>query len=697
MSILSVVGRRSPGMRVTIAALYTILIVGSVTMIYPFMLMLSTSITSKTDFEEYAVVPRYLYNDDVLLAKYAEEKYAVDPLLMNTAYRTEIFEFRELVDTSKPTTPQITQLRQDIDALPPEALQARLSDWQEVFARLPMSYKAVAFQSSTGMTGRSHQLYREFIEKKFDGDLKRCQLVYQEQVGRFKAIEIPRERPLFRDYVPERTDKFRDFFEFKKSLPPEHLIVVPVEQKYAEYLKARFDAKVDNLNADFGTTYKKFTEITLPETLPSKESDLSWFGGGGERAAWINFVKSKLTLSFIGVANGAQRFNAFLEKVRPQAKLKLEDWDLNVRPGVDRPVLGNMAEAAPYFYEFLKKEVRPEEIHVLSAENIYRGVLKERYGSTEKLNQKHGANYKDIGQAVLPLFEADYKELQAIESTTRLHFIARNYSEVLDYILMHGRALWNTFVLVALVMLTSLTVNPLCAYALSRFQLSYTNKILLFCLATMAFPPEVGMIPSFLMLRSFPLGKLIVGVVMGLIIFGVFSIALKGKAPLWVGMIAGAIIGFGTAMFAMPAETGNVSLLNSYYALILPGVANGFAIFMFKGFFDSLPRELYEAAAMEGAGELHMFKHITLPLCAPVIAIIGLDTFKSAYGSFMFAMLVCQKEEMWTLMVWLYQMQQWAPTYVIIAALTLAAIPVMIAILICQRFILRGIVLPSMH
>jgi ABC-type glycerol-3-phosphate transport system permease component len=697
MSILSVVGRRSPGMRATIAALYTVLIAGSVTMIYPFMLMISTSIASKTDFEEFAVVPRYLYNEDVLLAKYAEEKYSVEPLLLNTAYRTEIFEFRELVDTSKPAKPPITQLREAVDALPAEALQARLSDWQEVFTRLPMSYKAVAFQSSIGMTGRSHQLYREFIEKKFNGDLKRCQLAYQEQVGRFKAIEIPRERPLFRDYVPERTDKFRDFFDFKKLLPAEHLIVIPVEQKYAEFLKARFDARIENLNADFGTKCTKFSEITLPETVPAKESDTSWFGGGGERAAWIGFAKGKLTLSFLGIVDGARRFNAYLEKVRPQARLKPEDWDLNVRPGIDRPVLVNMTEAAPYFYAFLKKEVQPEEIRVLSAENIYRGVLQERYGSAEKLNQKHGSDYKEISQAILPLFEADYHELRAVETPTRLHFVTRNYSEVLDYILMHGRALWNTFVFVALVMLTSLTVNPLCAYALSRFQLSYTNKILLFCLATMAFPPEVGMIPSFLMLRSFPLGKLIVGVVMGLIIFGVFSIALKGKAPLWIGIVAGAVIGFGTAMFAMPQETGNVSLLNSYSALILPGVANGFAIFMFKGFFDSLPRELYEAAAMEGAGELHMFKHITLPLCAPVIAIIGLDTFKSAYGSFMFAMLVCQKEEMWTLMVWLYQMQQWAPMYVIIAALTLASVPVLIAILVCQRFILRGIVLPSMH
>ena len=70
-------------------------------------------------------------------------------------------------------------------------------------------------------------------------------------------------------------------------------------------------------------------------------------------------------------------------------------------------------------------------------------------------------------------------------------------------------------------------------------------------------------------------------------------------------------------------------LLNTYAALILPGAASGYSIFLLKGFFDSLPRELYEAAELDGAGHVGQLLNVTLPVLSPVIffnlimAIIG--------------------------------------------------------------------------
>jgi len=185
----------------------------------------------------------------------------------------------------------------------------------------------------------------------------------------------------------------------------------------------------------------------------------------------------------------------------------------------------------------------------------------------------------------------------------------------------------------------TLVVNPLAAYALSRYQLPGTYKILLFLLATMAFPAEVTMIPGFLLLKS-------------------------------------------------------ARLLNTYWALILPTMASGYSIFLLKGFFDSLPRDLYEAAMLDGAREYVMFTRITVPLSKPVLAVIALMTFTMAYGSFMWAFLVCQDPKMWTLMVWLFQMQIWAPQFMIMAALVLAAIPTLLVFVFCQNIIMRGIILP---
>lgn len=218
-----------------------------------------------------------------------------------------------------------------------------------------------------------------------------------------------------------------------------------------------------------------------------------------------------------------------------------------------------------------------------------------------------------------------------------------NYRLVTDYIFLRGRAFANTILLVILSILASLTVNPLAAYALSRFRLKSTEKIILFLLATMAFPAAVTAIPGFLLIRD-------------------------------------------------------LGLLNTFAALVLPGVASGMSIFILKGFFDALPRELYEAAAIDGAGEWTVFLKITLPTTTPILAVNALNAFIHAYSSWEWAFLVCQKESHWTLAVWMYQMSQTFAhqPWCVMAGFVMVSIPTAAVFLACQKIILRGIVLPSM-
>ncbi|MBV9850063.1 MAG: carbohydrate ABC transporter permease, partial [Armatimonadetes bacterium] len=237
--------------------------------------------------------------------------------------------------------------------------------------------------------------------------------------------------------------------------------------------------------------------------------------------------------------------------------------------------------------------------------------------------------------------QADWAYVQANAGPLRWDFLGRNYRLVTQYMVLHGRAVFNTFVYCALAILTTLIVNPLCAYALSRYSLSYGNSVLLFLLATMAFPGEVTMIPNFLLLK-------------------------------------------------------NLHLLNTFAALILPGVASGFSIFLLKGFFDSLPKELYEAGTLDGASEARMFWDITLPLCKPIFAVIGLGAFTAAFTNFLMAMVICQDPKIWTLMVWIYELgSSGAPQYVMMAAATLATVPTLLVFLLAQNTIMKGIILPS--
>jgi len=124
-------------------------------------------------------------------------------------------------------------------------------------------------------------------------------------------------------------------------------------------------------------------------------------------------------------------------------------------------------------------------------------------------------------------------------------------------------------------------------------------------------------------------------------------------------------------------------------------MANGYAIFLMKGFFDSLPKELFEAADIDGANEWHKFWIITMNLSKPVLAVIALGAFNGAYSNFMFAFILCQDRNMWTLMVWLYQLQQFSSQGVVFASLIVAAIPTLLVFVLCQNIIIKGIVVPT--
>ena len=142
----------------------------------------------------------------------------------------------------------------------------------------------------------------------------------------------------------------------------------------------------------------------------------------------------------------------------------------------------------------------------------------------------------------------------------------------------------------------------------------------------------------------------------------------------------------------------DLGMLNTFFALVLPGAANGLAIFILKGFFDSLPPELFEAATIDGAKEWQIFLHVTMPMVKPILAVNALGAFIAAYEGWQWALIVCQNPKMWTLAVWMYQVsQKWSPTpWMTSAGYVIISIPTLIVFLGCQRIILRGIIIPQM-
>jgi len=626
MSLIPTVGRKSWSMRILILGLYVVLTIGAMTMIYPFLVMLSTSVKSGVDVNNYTVIPTYLYDESILFAKYAEDRYAGDMDILNGYYRAD---FAKTEDVAPP---------QKGDLTPGQAALVR--DWNEFGAGLPIKYKRANYGPIAGTSHYPSRLleeYRQFLRERFNDDISALNSTYREEAVTFEQVFSPFERTDKREWQPEKTTKMREWLKFEASLPADFLQIVGCDPLFVTFLKEdKYNNDIRKLNATHGTNYKAFTDVHLLPTLPANPK---------ERPDWEEFVRNMLPFRYMELTDEAapayRKFlsTRYLGSIREVNRIYRRNYASFDQIELPREL---PAEGTPLtdWMDFIANAAPVTAFRALNAENLFRQEMLRRYGSLEAVNQAYGLKATNIMELAAPYHLADWSYVLSNQKALRKYFLIRNYKTVAGYMLLHGRAVFNTAVFCLAVILTHLIVNPLCAYGLSRYNLRYTYKVLLFLLATMAFPAEVTMIPNFLLLKK-------------------------------------------------------LHMLNTFWALVLPGMASGYAIFLLKGFFDSLPKELYEAGIMDGASETRMFWQITVPLSKPIFAVIALQSFTYAYGAFMFAFLVCQNQKMWTMMVWLYELQILAPKYITMAALSLAALPTLLVFIFAQNVIMRGIILPS--
>ncbi len=154
-----------------------------------------------------------------------------------------------------------------------------------------------------------------------------------------------------------------------------------------------------------------------------------------------------------------------------------------------------------------------------------------------------------------------------------------------------------------------------------------------------------------------------------------------------------------TALYALMRQIGQYFPLlgfNSRGGLILlyMGGALGLNVWLMKGFFDSIPREIDESAAVEGATHWQVFWKIIFPLARPIIAVIALLTFVGIYSDWGIARIMIQDQKLYTLMLGLQQFIQydygnnWGPYT---AGAVLGALPIVIIYIVLQDFIVGGL------
>jgi multiple sugar transport system permease protein len=201
-----------------------------------------------------------------------------------------------------------------------------------------------------------------------------------------------------------------------------------------------------------------------------------------------------------------------------------------------------------------------------------------------------------------------------------------------------GRWFLNSLAIASITTLLVLTVDSLAAYAYARMQFPGRNILFGIMLLTLFLPGFMFIIPNFL-----------------------------------------------TVNF--------LGLINNWGAVILPGLAGVFGVFFLRQFFEGIPRELEEAAEIDGANRFQVFYQIVLPLSRPALATLGIITFLASWNDFLWPLLVLKDRQIQTLPPGLSTLQSaYTSDYgLIMAGAVVVAIPVLILYTLLQRYIVQSV------
>lgn len=167
----------------------------------------------------------------------------------------------------------------------------------------------------------------------------------------------------------------------------------------------------------------------------------------------------------------------------------------------------------------------------------------------------------------------------------------------------------------------------------------------------------------------------------------------RGRRIAFVLMLLGIMVPGQVLVLPIFQQLSAVNLLNTYWAVIFPQVPAVIAVFVFKQFFDGLPRELEEAARIDGAGFWRIYRSIIMPLSMPIIAAMAILTFVGVWNNLLLPLFVLSNPELMTIPVGLATVQGSYGQRVadIQASAILGALPLVVLFIFFQRRIIEGV------
>ena len=200
------------------------------------------------------------------------------------------------------------------------------------------------------------------------------------------------------------------------------------------------------------------------------------------------------------------------------------------------------------------------------------------------------------------------------------------------------RYLWNTFFVSATVTIVALFLHSMVGYALARLRFPGRDAIFLTMFATFLISQPVIIVPLFILARS-------------------------------------------------------LGLLDSYAGLIIPSIFNAFGIFLLRQFYLAVPRELEEAAVIDGAGYFRVYWSIILPLSRPILSALAILFFLANWNSFLWPLTITSDQNLWMVQVAIasFRQQYNGAWNYIMAASTVVALPTLAMFVVFQKRIIESI------
>ncbi|MDS9468723.1 carbohydrate ABC transporter permease [Paracoccus sp. MBLB3053] len=173
------------------------------------------------------------------------------------------------------------------------------------------------------------------------------------------------------------------------------------------------------------------------------------------------------------------------------------------------------------------------------------------------------------------------------------------------------------------------------------------------------------------------------------------QIKFFGSKMLFSYLLLGLMFPFATAILPLFIKVRDIGLLDTYWAVILPQTAFGLslAILLFRTFFEQLPKELFEAAYLDGCSYVRFFWRFTLPLSTPILATVGVFVFVQSWNNFLLPLVVLNSRDAFTWPLGLMQFRgefvtEWNRT---LAFVTLTILPAIAFFFAAQKYIVAGL------